>query len=52
MHDTCAKFGFQIQIRIMCHASNGESVHTVSVWKINSYYNCAIFFPLMKSGLL
>ena len=25
MHDTYAKFGFQIQIRIMCHASNGVS---------------------------
>ena len=29
MHDTYAKFRFQIQIQIMCHTSNDESIYNV-----------------------
>ena len=33
MHDTYAKFGFQIQIQIMCHASNDKNIYILSVYK-------------------
>ena len=36
MNDTYVKFEFEIQILLRCHASNGDSVYTVSVYKIYS----------------
>ena len=37
MNDKYAKFEFKIQLLHKCHRFNGDSVYTVSVYKIYSY---------------
>ena len=39
MNDNYAKFEFEIQFLRICHKSNDDSVYTVSVGKIYSYFN-------------
>ena len=38
MNDNYAKFKFKIQLLHAYHESNGDSVYTVSVYKIYSYF--------------
>ena len=46
MNDNYTKFEFEIQLLHKCHGSSGDSVYTVSVYKIYSKNNCKLYTKL------